>query len=219
MLVFVLHIGGGVVGLVSGTVAAIAPKGGRLHRAAGNVFFVSMLTMAVFAAWPALVVPGQSSNFLGGVFTFYLVATAWATVRRRPGTSGGFEVAAILMPLGMVAALVLFIVQGAKAPPGGAPLGATYVVTFIALLAAGGDLNVILHRGIAGAPRLARHLWRMCVALTFATGSGFTNGLPRVFPGLMHVMPLLFLPMLAPLLLMTCWLIRVRFTGWIPNAA
>jgi hypothetical protein len=54
----------------------------------------------------------------------------------------------------------------------------------------------------------------MCLALSFAAGSAFTNGLPRLFPGPMNMSPFLFLPLFAPLGLMIFWLIRVRFTGW-----
>src|SRR5665213_3368923 len=41
-LAFVFHIGGGAVALVSGWLALFAAKGGRIHRAAGSVFFASM---------------------------------------------------------------------------------------------------------------------------------------------------------------------------------
>ena len=86
--VLTLHIGGGVVGLASGTVAAVAPKGGRVHRTAGNVFFVAMLTMAAMAsvASPFMSSVPQQANLVGGVFTFYLVATARMTVRRPEGS-------------------------------------------------------------------------------------------------------------------------------------
>lgn len=46
-----LHVGGASAGLVSGPVAMLAAKGGRLHRAAGNVFFVSMLIMSGARPW------------------------------------------------------------------------------------------------------------------------------------------------------------------------
>jgi uncharacterized membrane protein len=49
LLAFALHIGGGAVGLVAGTVAVSARKGGRLHRKAGTLFVLSMVVMAVFA--------------------------------------------------------------------------------------------------------------------------------------------------------------------------
>ena len=41
-----LHITGGTVGIASGAVALLSEKGGRIHRAAGNVFFATMLVMA-----------------------------------------------------------------------------------------------------------------------------------------------------------------------------
>jgi len=37
----VAHIAGASVGMVSGKVALFARKGGRLHRQAGNLFFVN----------------------------------------------------------------------------------------------------------------------------------------------------------------------------------
>ena len=80
-LAFVLHIGGGTVGLLSGTVAAIARKGGRVHRAAGNIFFWSMGVMAAFAIYLGFAMPGQLVNVFIGTFAFYLVATAWMTPR------------------------------------------------------------------------------------------------------------------------------------------
>ena len=210
-LALVLHVGGGIAGILAGFAALFAAKGERLHRLFGTVFFVSMLIMAAMASYLAVAIPGQQSNLYGGIFTFYLVATAWATVRRREGTIGRFEVVAFLVPLALFGLFLAFIVSGEKTA-GGTPMAAVYILTFIVGLAALTDLKVILHRGISGAQRIARHLWRMCTALVFATGSGFTNGVPRLLPGPMHVTPIFFLPMLVPLLLMIFWLLRVRFT-------
>jgi hypothetical protein len=55
----------------------------------------------------------------------------------------------------------------------------------------------------------------MCLGLTLAAGSAFTNGLPRLLPKTVHV-PLIFLfiPQLSSLALLIFWVIRVRFTGW-----
>jgi hypothetical protein len=227
LLAFAIHISAGTVGLASGTTAAVASKGGRLHRQAGTVFFVSMLLMAVFAIYLALVRPGQIGNLFGGAFTLYLVATAWMTVRRTPGAVGLAEkialgVALVLcIPfalLGLVAAGVLRPLPGSAAPHGPV-LIATCVIAALLALAAAADAKVILAGGVSGAPRIARHLWRMCLGLTIATGSAFTNGLPRLLPGPMHVPPAFFLPLLAPIGLLAFWMIRVRFTGWIDRPA
>ena len=41
-LILIVHISGAGIGLLSGAAALLFRKGGRLHRIAGNVFFVSM---------------------------------------------------------------------------------------------------------------------------------------------------------------------------------
>lgn len=216
-LAFVVHVGGGTVGLVSGTVAAFAQKGERLHRAAGTVFFVSMLVMATFAAWLAIVIPGQMSNLQGAILSFYLVATAWLTVRRKQRTIGGAEKLGLAAILCLSVSLGIWsIVAGAGLVPGvkGGLLFATYMVTAIAAVAAIGDARLVLQGGIAGAARIARHLWRMLTALFLAFGSGFGNGLARLLPGPFHIPPLFLTPMLLPLGLIIFWMIRVRLTGW-----
>jgi hypothetical protein len=222
MFAYVFHIGGGTIGLFSGTVAAFARKGGKLHRNAGKTFTVSMLAMGAFASYLAAVIPGQMGNFFGGVFTFYLVATAWMTVHRKAGTIGFPEKIALFAVLGLCVpfAIVIFQVATGRAPHVKGPfLIATYGVASVVAIAAITDARVVLAGGISGASRVARHLWRMCVALIFATGSFFTNALPRLLPGPMHVSSALFLPMLLPLGLLIFWMIRVRFTKWFGSAA
>jgi len=212
-LAYVVHVGCGTVGLVSGTVAAFAPKGERLHRIAGTTFFVSMLVMATFAAWLAIVIPGQMSNLLGAILTFYLVATGWLTVRRKQRTVGRAEKSALAASLCICVGLGgLSIAEAAGAVPGvkGQLLFATYMVTAIAAVAAIGDARLVLQGGIAGPARVARHLWRMLTALFLSFGSGFGNGLARLLPGPFHIPPMFLAPMLLPLGLLIFWMIRVR---------
>jgi hypothetical protein len=74
----------------------------------------------------------------------------------------------------------------------------------------------ILHIGggaVAG-PLSATVLWRMCLGLTLAAGSAFTNGFAWLLPGPYHVPGVFFLPQFIPLLLLIFWMIRVRLTGW-----
>jgi uncharacterized membrane protein len=208
----VLHIGGASLGMASGGVALIAPKGERLHRAAGNVFFGSMLTMAGVAAITAPLFPDRISAVMG-LFTFYLTATAWAVVRRPPGQVGRFEAGAGLAALGIAAAFIALAVIGGGMPGGmldDEPSQLGYVFGSVAALAAACDLGVIRRGGLSGAPRIARHLWRMCLALFIAWGS--FAGQPRAQPGALRGSPYLFLPALAVLVLMVFWLVRTRFT-------
>jgi hypothetical protein len=211
-----LHIGGASVGLVSGAATLAFRKGAPWHKAAGNVFFVAMLTMSAVGACvaPFLPVPQWSSTG-AGIFTFYLVATGWATVRRKEGAVGRFDVVAALVAFGAAAAFAALAWVGANSPGGmigGLPYQPAIVFGALAAFAAACDLRVILRGGISGAPRIGRHLWRMCLAL-FITASSFFLGQPQVFPPSIRGSPILFLPEIAILGLMIFWLPRVQFTG------
>jgi hypothetical protein len=223
MLAYGLHVGGGTIALFSGTVAAFSRKGGKLHRRAGDIFTVSMLVMAAFAVYLAVVIPGQIPNFFGGTFAGYLVATAWLTVRRKQGTTGvaeKFALAVVLCLLLFFGILSFYLLTGlplpfkSATPIKGPVLIAMYVFTGVIAIAAITDVRVMVKGGVAGAERIARHLWRMCLGLLIATGSAFTNGLPRLLPGHVHVGLVFFLPQLVPLGLLIFWMIRVRLTGW-----
>jgi uncharacterized membrane protein len=93
------HIATAAIGLLSGFTALLLGKGSRGHRTFGNVFFVSMLSMSASATYLAIMKPAMIS-IVPGIFTFYLVATAWATVIRKPGECGIFEYGALLATLG-----------------------------------------------------------------------------------------------------------------------
>ncbi len=212
----VLHIGGGTAGMISGAAALLARKGSRLHGIAGTVFFGSMLTMATVGATvsPFLPVP-EMANVVAGVLTFYLVATSWVTIRRRDGGIGHFERAGFAVALGVCAAGAVFVALAMNSPSGTigkTPPQAFYVFLIVGAIAAASDLKVILRGGISGPARIARHLWRMCVALTIASGSFFL-GQQKFLPAALHGSPLLLLPVFAPLLFMAFWLVRIRFTG------
>ena len=223
VLAYIVHVGAGAIGLVSGTIAAVAHKGGYLHRKAGTLFVASMLLMATLAVYLGFAVPDQIVNVFIGSFVFYLVATAWMTVRRKEGTSGAFERFALLAALCLCtpfAILAFQLVVGlpplfkSAVPFEGPVLIAIYAFTTILALAVIGDARVLMAGGISGVPRISRHLWRMCLGLTLAAGSGFTNGLARLLPGPYHVPVSFFLPQFLPLGLLIFWMIRVRTTGW-----
>jgi hypothetical protein len=220
---FALHIGGGAVALLSGWAALFAAKGGWWHRRAGNIFFVSMIVMAAAADYLAVVQPGQIVNLFIGTFTLYLIATAWLTVQRPEGVIGLAE----KIGLGVIALLCApFAVLSFQLATGMTPflksavafegpvLIAIYGFTAVTVIATIADARVVRAGGIAGRPRIARHLWRMCLGLTLATGSAFTNGFARMLPGYPHVPAAFFFPQLVPLVFLVFWMIRVRLTNW-----
>lgn len=83
----VFHITAGVLAMFAGAAAISFRKGSRWHRNTGNIFVVAMLCMAAAASWLAYM-KHQPNNVFGGILTIYMVATAWATARRRDGETG-----------------------------------------------------------------------------------------------------------------------------------
>jgi uncharacterized membrane protein len=205
------HIGGGTVGMISGAVALVARKGGKLHRAAGNVFFVSMLIMSGIGGAVAPFLNDRIST-VAGFMTFYLIFTAWLTARRREGVSP-WEVAGFLVAVvGLIASLTLtwMAQQSPEGTLDGAPPQAFFVFSFVSLVAVLGDAKLLWRRGIAGAQRIARHVWRMVFGLFVSTGSLFL-GQMQIFPHWLQEGPVLYLLGLAPLPFLVFWMLKVRF--------
>jgi len=200
--ILVIHICGGVVGLLSGIAAVSFRKGSRRHRVAGNIFFISMVTLASTAAY--------LGNVFGGASALYLVTTGWLTARRREGETTIFDWGALLFGLAVGVPIVtdgLRIASGSIAPKPGVPVGMILFLGSVVLLAVAGDVRMLVRGGVFGRQRIARHLWRMCFGLFIATGSFL--GQKRVFPLLGG--PKILLLAALPLIVMIFWLIRVRF--------
>jgi hypothetical protein len=221
----IAHICGGTIGLLSGTVALCVRKGSSRHALAGKVFVVSMLTMAVFAVYLAIV-RHQPNNIGGGILTFYLIGTAWLTARRRNGATNRFDWVLLLIPLtlGILSWMNgIKIVRSGEPSPDGVPVGMTFFMGSVMLLAGLGDVRMLLRGGIVGSARIARHLWRMCFGLFIASGSFFMGPSNRPLRLLstvglaQHLSPALFSTTLylvltvLPLIMLIFWLIRVRF--------
>ena len=204
-----IHIAAGGLALVLGALALAVRKGGPLHRRSGVLFVYAMLVMAVSAA--------LLGNVGGGLMTIYFVGTAWLTVqpdsrRTRALLAAGTMFAAVFA--------LLTAGQGVKAyntPSGfidGAPYGMLFFLSVVIALAAAGDVRVLRFGVPRGAPRLARHLWRMCFSLFIAAGSFFSirervaKVLPEPFPApFMRALPIL---LLFGAMFYWLWRVRVR---------
>jgi hypothetical protein len=209
-----IHILGGLIGLSSGTIAMIYRKGSRGHRLSGDVFVVSMLSMAVAAECLAIM-KHQMNNAFGGVLTFYLISTAWLTARRSDGETSSFDWAALVLALAVGVGISTYgieVARGQFVTHDGVPIGMYFFLASIAFLAAAGDIGMLVRGGIFGKQRIARHLWRMCFGLFIATGSLFL-GQQQVFPDVIRKSNLLFVPAILPLPLLIFWMLRVRFTN------
>jgi len=201
-----IHIAGGLTALVSGAVAVAARKGGATHATAGTWFFASMLILGVTAS---ILEPFKSppESPAGGIMVCYFVATSWMTARRRDGRPGRFEKIACAAAFGLAAILVGGGFLGSTTPVGRGPV---FALAGMCLLAGALDLNFILRGKLKTAQRLSRHLWRMCFAFFFATGSFFI-GQQKVMPEAIRGSPILFVLAFAPLAIMLFWLVRLRF--------
>jgi len=216
-MILFLHVAGGTAAMLSGVIALALRRGSRGHRIAGNVFFVSMLFMAAIGAAvsPFLTSPdgdGRWFDAIAAVLALYLVATAWATARRKAGTYGLFEVGALLFAAASACAVVLIGREAASRPTGtlgGYDAGGYYAFAALFALAAALDLNTIARGGATGVRRIARHVWRICLSLIIAL-SAFFFGQQQLMPEFAQGSPLLAIPTLATLALMLFWLVKLR---------
>jgi hypothetical protein len=153
-------------------------------------------------------------NVFGGLFACYLVTTGWLTARRREGETSISDWIALLF--GVVVGVAI-LTSGVRVATGslkgqpGVPVGMIFFVGSVVLLAAAGDVRMLVRGGVFGRQRIVCHLWRMCFGLFIATGSFFI-GQPQVFPAFIRKTNLLFVPGILPLILMIFWFFRVRFT-------
>jgi uncharacterized membrane protein len=206
-----VHIAGGIVGIISGTAAMSFRKGSPPHVLAGRVFVAAMLIMAAAAVYLATI-KHQPSNIGGGILTFYLIGTAWLTARRKEKETSKYDLALLLIP---VALGVLTWMNGIRVMRSGAtsedgvPVGMNFFMGTVMLLAAAGDIRMLIRGGVAGTKRVVRHLWRMCFGWFIATGSFFLGQAMKVFPTAVFKSGAMIIPAVAPLVLLIFWVFRV----------
>lgn len=209
-----MHVSTGTVALLAGAAALLLRKGSPGHRAAGQAFVPAMLVMSATGTYMMIFRPEMLSVAVGAL-TFYLVATAWVTVRRRPGESGAFEVGAMLLALGIGAFAWHFGLEAARSETGlkdGYPAAAYFFSGSVALVAAALDAKLILRGGVTGKARLLRHLWRMGAGMFVATASLFL-GQPQLFSEPVRRSGALFVPVLLVIVITLFWLLLIALSG------
>jgi hypothetical protein len=223
--ILIAHICGGTLGLLSGTAAMSFRKGSARHVLAGKVFVASMLTMGAFAVYLAIT-RHQPNNIGGGILTVYLIGTAWLTARRRDGETSRFDWVVLLIPLalGILTGMNgIKVLRSGASSQDGVPVGMSFFMGSVMLLAAAGDVRMLVRGGVLGAKRIARHLWRMCFGLFIASGSFFLGpsnrplrllsavGVGQHLPQALFSTGLYLILTVLPLILLIFWLVRVRF--------
>jgi len=198
-----IHAPAGLIALLSGVGALMTVKGSTQHRLLGKIFGVSMLLMCASAVYIAYLNKTMDSLFVG-LMTFYLVATAWDTAASKEKMIGMFHYVALVYAL--LVGISALLIELQKADPDAPSL---YGVVIVSILVIIGDVRMIVQRGIVGAQRLARHLWRMCLALLLAVIS-FAFQVQKTYP-LISQEAALLIPGTLVLVTMLYWLFRVLF--------
>lgn len=174
------------------------------------LFVFTMLLMSASGAVMAALKP-EALSVIAGSLTLYLVITGLLTVRPLSRGTRQVDLAAMLAALTIAGAGMFFGFEALNSLTGskdGFPAPPYFVFATVALLGALMDMRMWLARGVKGAHRLARHLWRMCFALFIAAASFFL-GQAQIFPQSLRKLPILGMPVLLVLLLMLYWLWRV----------
>ena len=211
-LALIIHFGAGLLALGSGFVAIAVAKGGPFHRRAGMLFVVAMITGGIFAAGIA-VYEQKVASVIGGIFTAYLVFTAFTTVKPLAGRYAHAVNVAVTLVGSFLALIQIRPVAMALSNPtrvsNGVPALMVAFIGMVTMLASIGDWRLLRAGTITGARRLARHLWRMCFGLFIASGSFFL-GQMKFLPEPLRILPLLGALGVSPLIVLLYWMWRVR---------
>lgn len=222
-----IHIAAGGLAIGLGAVALSVKKGGTIHRRSGLLFVGAMLVMGATAALIGFRNSAADPNVFAGLMTAYFVVTALTTVRPVSSWTGRINATALTMAVGLGLLAIVGGVRNVNSPllsPGGVPFRTIGVMSFILatalLLAAAGDVRIMRSGALRGAPRLRRHLWRMCFALFIAAGSFFSirERVAKILPELFTSGPMRALPILLLFGAMFYWLWRLRGRRAVPAA-
>jgi len=209
--VIIVHMVAGFAAVIAGVVALFVTKGGALHRTAGSVFVWSMVVMGTLGAIVAasrLHIPAQRINIVAGLFVAYLVTTSLLTVR--PLHRRWIDVGAAGIAFGVAATgYAVALVSLAQPKVVWFPAVPATIFASIALAAAIGDVRMIRTGALRGSRRIARHLWRMCVAMFIAVMS-FSVQQGKVLPAELHGGTVLAILSLTVLGMMAWYLVRLR---------
>jgi uncharacterized membrane protein len=207
MVLVPFHVAAGAIAVITGFVALFVLKGGTLHRRSGMIFVYAMLVMACTGLVMAIGRAGSALNISAGTVTAYLVITSLITVRPPSPGSRRIERGAMLTALALGPTFIVLAVVNM----GGRNLGFAFPLFMfgtLALSAGLGDRRMIHDGGLKGAPRIKRHLWRMCTALFIAAASFFLGPARRI-PEALRGPASRLIPFLV-LVTMAYWLWRYR---------
>jgi uncharacterized membrane protein len=200
----IIHIAAGAIGLITGTINLINRKGDRLHKRIGFVFTYAMIAAGISAIILSILHPNYFLTMVG-VFTIYMVSTAYRYIRLRltevDNDPKAFD---WLLTVSMGLAGLLFISLGVKTLMASHTFGIVYIVFgLISLLFVRTDIKN--YRGKAAHRNywLLAHLQRMTggyIAALTAFLVVNSDYFPSMIPGV--VLWLLPTAVLTPLIIL-----------------
>jgi hypothetical protein len=161
----------------------------------------------------------------------YFVVTGLTAVRPLTNWTRKLNSAALMVAIALAAVEIGMGIKAMARPDGvidGVPFFALFFLATVTTLAAAGDVRMMWPReprskALRAAPRLARHLWRMCFALFIAAGSFFyiRARVAKVFPEPLTTPLMRALPVVLVFVAMFYWLwrVRARRTSGLPGFA
>ena len=213
------HFVVGCVSIIAGFVAVAAPKGRRIHRAAGGVFVGSMLILCASGLWMSLARGIPFTAFLSWIAA-HAVISGWAAANDNAIARSITRFAAFSSFTLVLSALGGGAMAG-QAPGGtlnGLPPAAFFGLAGFALLLAGFDLGFSRAKTMSNKRRLGRHAGRMGLSMLIATGI-FFFGNNHVLPEALRTGPILSAPVLLVLVLTVVHLVRTALAkgGLVPG--
>jgi len=220
-----IHIAAGGLAIILGAVALSVKKGGNIHRRSGLLFVYAMLVMGVSASILSLLKGREVGNVFAGVLSAYFVGTALTTVRPVSPWTRRINAIALTGAVVLAAGCVFSGVSLINTPgrdSSGVPFQTggvmSLIIAALLIMAVAGDVRILRFGMPRGAPRLARHLWRMCFALFIAAGSFFSirERVAMILPEPFTTGQMRLLPIVLLFGTMFYWLWRLRGRRTLP---
>ena len=159
-----VHIAAGGLALVLGAVALLAKKGGTIHRRTGLLFVCAMIVMGMTASMLGFLKSPTDGNVFAGFMTAYFVGTALTTVRPATPWTRGFNVAALIVAVGLGLGDIAAGIEAFNSPGrvrNGVPFLMLFFIATVMILAARRPHHAIWHaarRSAPGTPSVAHVL-------------------------------------------------------------
>lgn len=202
-VLLIVHIANGATGLIAGTINLIRRKGDLLHKRIGLVFTYAMVIAGTSAIFLSILHPNYFLTIVG-VFTLYMVSTAYRYIRLRlTEVDNDPKTFDWILTGGMGLAGLLFIFLGVKTLISSNTFGIVYIVFgCVGLLFVRADFKNYNGKAEQRNYWLLAHLQRMTggyIAALTAFLVVNTDNLPFSIPGV--VLWLLPTAVLAPLII------------------